>query len=208
MQLWIIFTISAAFVQNLRFMLQRNLNHSGLTPTGATFARFIFGAPIAAILLFILLTNFDYPLPNTQAKFFLYCTMGGIAQILATILTIKIFKKRNFSIGIIFTKTEVIRTAIVGFLFLGESLSAYGALAILISFLGLIFLSRPKKLSNPTSISKYFNQTSLIGLGAGAFFGFSAVGYRAASLSLIDGNFIIFPFLPHLHSLRLLSVIF
>jgi len=191
MQLWIIFTISAAFVQNLRFMLQRNLNHSGLTPTGATFARFIFGAPIAAILLFILLTNFDYPLPSTQTKFFLYCAMGGIAQILATILTIKIFEKRNFSIGIIFTKTEVIQTAIVGFLFLGESLSAYGALAILISFLGLIFLSRPKKLSNPTSISKYFNQTSLIGLGAGAFFGLSAVGYRAASLSLIDGNFII-----------------
>ena len=191
MQLWILFTIFAAFVQNFRFMLQRNLHFSGLTPTGATFARFIFGAPIALFFLTFLMINFDYELPKSQPKFFYFSLIGGLSQIFATILTIKLFAKRNFSIGIIFTKTEIIQTAIVGFIFLGEVISLYSGLAILISFIGIICLSKPKTVLFTSPVRHYFNQTTLFGLSAGAFFGVSSVGYRGASLSLLDGDFII-----------------
>jgi drug/metabolite transporter (DMT)-like permease len=191
MQLWKLFTIFSAFVQNFRFMLQRNMHLSGLTPTSATFARFIFGAPIAFLFLTFLLINLDYQLPRSQPKFFYFSLIGGLSQIFATILTIKLFAKRNFSIGIIFTKTEIIQTAIVGFIFLGEIISLYSALAILISFIGIICLSKPKTNLLISPGRHYFNQTTLFGLGAGAFFGISSVGYRGASLSLLEGDFII-----------------
>jgi len=191
MQLWILLTIFAAFIQNFRFMLQRNLHFSGLTPTSATFARFIFGAPIALCFLTFLLLNLDYQLPKSQPKFFYFSLIGGLSQIFATILTIKLFAKRNFSIGIIFTKTEIIQTAIIGLIFLGEVISLYAGLAILISFVGIICLSKPKTITLRSPIRHYFNQTTLYGLSAGAFFGVSAVGYRGASLSLLEGDFII-----------------
>ena len=47
MELWIPFTIAAAFFQNLRFMLQKHLKATRLTTAGATFSRFIFAAPLA-----------------------------------------------------------------------------------------------------------------------------------------------------------------
>ena len=51
MELWIPITIAAAFSQNLRFMLQKHLKATGLSTGGATFARFLFAAPLAAALL-------------------------------------------------------------------------------------------------------------------------------------------------------------
>ncbi len=191
MQIWIIFTVFAAFVQNIRFVLQRNLHHSGMTPSSATFARFIFGAPIAITFLVILLFNFDYNLPQFTPNFFFFSLIGGISQIIATILTITLFGKRNFPIGVIFTKTEVIQTAIVGYIFLGEVLSTYGSIAITLSFLGILCLSDPQKVFITKSRTIPSTKTAIIGIGAGAFFAVSSVGYRGASLSLIEGSYII-----------------
>ena len=191
MQIWIIFTIFAAFVQNIRFVLQRNLHHAGMSASSATFARFIFGAPIALMLLVFLIFNFDYHLPRFQSHFFYFSLIGGTAQILATFLTVKLFGKRNFSVGIIFTKTEIIQTAIIGFIFLGEALSIYGIIAITLSFVGILCLSEPKKVFLIKSPAIILNKTAIIGISAGAFFAISSVGYRGASLSLIEGNYII-----------------
>ena len=157
----------------------------------ATFARFIFGAPIAFMFLLFLIFNFDYRLPTFQSHFFYFSLIGGTAQILATILTIKLFGKRNFSVGIIFTKTEIIQTAMVGFIFLGEGLSFYGSIAIILSFLGILCPSEPKKVFLTKSPTIILNKTAVIGISAGAFFAISSVGYRGASLSLIEGNYII-----------------
>ena len=53
MELWIVITIAAAFLQNIRSSLQRHLKgHMGTT--GATFVRFGFGLPFAALYLFLL----------------------------------------------------------------------------------------------------------------------------------------------------------
>ena len=191
MQIWIIFTVFAAFVQNIRFVLQRNLHHAGMSASSATFARFIFGAPIALMFLLFLIFNFDYHLPTFEPNFVYFSLIGGTAQILATIFTIKLFGKRNFSVGIIFTKTEIIQTAIVGFIFLGEALSVYGSIAIMISFLGILCLSEPKKAFLNKSPAIILNKTAIIGVSAGTLFAISSVGYRGASLSLVEGNYII-----------------
>jgi len=39
-------TIAAAIFQTLRFMLQKSLNAVTLSATGATFARFLYSAPL------------------------------------------------------------------------------------------------------------------------------------------------------------------
>ena len=50
MPLWIPITITAAFLQNLRSSLQRQLK-GRMGSTGATFARFGFGFPFAVLYI-------------------------------------------------------------------------------------------------------------------------------------------------------------
>ncbi|MGK7754282.1 hypothetical protein [Roseovarius sp. C03] len=47
---WILLSIMAAFFQTLRFMLQKSLSMGTLSALGATFARFAYAAPMAALL--------------------------------------------------------------------------------------------------------------------------------------------------------------
>lgn len=51
MPTWILITISAAFLQNIRSVLQKHLK-GALSTTGATFVRFAFGVPFAFLYLF------------------------------------------------------------------------------------------------------------------------------------------------------------
>lgn len=46
MQSWILFTLVAVVFQTLRFMLQKHLASAALSPSGATFARFLWSAPV------------------------------------------------------------------------------------------------------------------------------------------------------------------
>ena len=50
MPLWIPVTILAAFMQNLRFLLQRHLKVTSLSTAGATWARFLYSAPLVAVI--------------------------------------------------------------------------------------------------------------------------------------------------------------
>ena len=51
MPTWILITVSAAFLQNIRSVLQKHLK-GALSTTGATFVRFAFGVPFALLYLF------------------------------------------------------------------------------------------------------------------------------------------------------------
>ncbi len=187
MELWIPITIAAAFMQNLRMMLQKHLKGQ-LSTFGTTYARFVWAAPLALILLAVLQSGRAEPLPATTASFFLFGSIGGITQILATALLVTLFGMRNFAVGITFSKTETVQAAIFGIILLGEAITGWGVVAILISLVGVVLISvNPRDLS----IKGFFSMPMLIGVGAGALFGISAVSYRAASLSLGGGDFLI-----------------
>ncbi|MGI9437814.1 MAG: EamA family transporter [Geminicoccaceae bacterium] len=190
MELWIPISIAAAFLQNVRSSLQRHLKAS-LSTTGATFSRFAYAAPLAALYAFGLaaIGGFDVPRPN--AIFFASMIVGGVSQILATALLIALFSFRNFAVGTTFSKTETIQTAIFGIVILGETLSSTAVIAILISLFGVFTISTartPKGLAG--LISGLTDKAALIGIASGAFFGISAVSYRAASLSLGGEGFL------------------
>jgi len=189
MLLWIPATIFAAFMQNLRFLLQRHLKVTTLSTMGATWARFAFAMPfvVAALAIWIGLTG--QALPGTTPAFWIYVVIGAMAQMLATSCVVALFGRRNFAVGITLKKTEVILTAIIGLIVLGEAVSGPVLAAIAVGFVGVIFLSDPPKGLVALSWSaRLFNAASGYGLLSGLLFGISAVCYRGATLSLAGGD--------------------
>jgi len=191
MELWIPITIFAAFMQNLRSALQKHLKGK-LSTSGATFTRFVYGAPIALLYLFGLLIFGDYALPLATPEFVMFAIIGGLSQITATALLVYLFSYRNFAVGTAFSKTETIQTAMFGIVVLGEGISSAATLAIMISLVGVIMLSVTKPSGGIWTIfAQCFERPALIGVASGALFGVSAITVRAASLSLGSGDFVI-----------------
>jgi drug/metabolite transporter (DMT)-like permease len=191
MALWIPITIFAAFAQNLRFMLQKHLKATKLSTGGATFARFLFAAPIA-VLLVVILAQTGWDIPSGSTRTWVFVVTGGTSQIIATMLVVALFSERNFAVGITLKKTEAILTAIVGFIVLGEGISLWAVMTILVGIVGVILLSDPPKLAGKGAwYRRIFNRASAYGIGSGAIFAVSATSYRGASLSLGSGDFII-----------------
>ncbi|MGR3616546.1 MAG: EamA family transporter [Paracoccaceae bacterium] len=183
MSLWIPVSIAAAAFQTVRFMLQKVLSTATLSPSGATFARFLYSMPLVLTGLAVFLTLTDQEMPRLGAQFWQFATVGGVSQILATICVVALFKQRNFAVGITFKKTEVIQTAIVGLVVLGDVISAGGWAAILIGLAAVLVLSKTPGGEGPWW-RHLTNRASQLGLGSGVLFAFSAVSYRGATLQL------------------------
>ncbi|SFT77478.1 DMT family transporter [Sedimentitalea nanhaiensis] len=185
MSLWIPVTLAAAVFQTLRFMLQKSLSTAKLSAAGATFARFAYSAPLIVALLAGYLWVSGRSLPPLGGWFWSYAIIGGLSQILATICVVALFKQRNFAVGITFKKTEVIQTALVGWIVLGEGVSAGGFVAILLGLAAVLILSKSPDVQG-NWVRHLTSPASVLGLGSGVLFAFSAVAYRGASLQLGD----------------------
>jgi drug/metabolite transporter (DMT)-like permease len=184
MQTWIVITIAAAFLQNIRSAMQKHLK-GVMGTTGATFVRFGYGVPFALLYLAILWRGFGRPLPVPDAHFFLWAVIGGLSQIVATFLLVHLFSFRNFAVGTAYSRTEPAQAALFALIFLGEAASRGTLVAIAISVVGVMIISVARTpLSVRSLVTSVFTQTAGIGLLSGTFFGLSAVSYRSASLAL------------------------
>ena len=117
----------------------------------------------------------------------LYCTIGGVSQIIATFLLLKIFVTSNFAVGTVYSKTEPIQAAFFGFILLNEMITLIGFLGILIGLVGII-ITAFSKINKRYSL---LSSTVLLGLLSGTLFGLSAVMFRGASHSLYTYNFLL-----------------
>jgi drug/metabolite transporter (DMT)-like permease len=186
-ELWIPITIAAAFLQNARSALQKSLKER-LSNTGATYVRFAFGFPIAAVYLGALALYLDEPLPVPDPAFFAYGGLGGLAQILGTATLLHVFSLRSFAVGTAYSKTEPVQTVLFGILLLGEGVAPIAALAIGVSVAGVILLGFARSPSRGGDLWRmFFDRGAGLGLLSGTLFGLAAVCYRAASLSLDTG---------------------
>ncbi len=176
-------------MQNLRFLLQRHLKVTTLSTGGATWSRFLYSAPLVALLVLVYTTFSGQAYPGTNLRFWSFIITGGMAQMLATMCVVALFAHRNFAVGITLKKTEVILTALLGLLILGEAVSIPVLIAIGFGFVGVLLLSDPPKGAVPLPWrARVFNVASGYGLASGVLFGMSAVGYRGASLALESGD--------------------
>ena len=188
MEAWIYIAVAAAAFQTLRFMLQKHLSMRTLSTGGATFARFIYSAPIITTLAVGYLIWRGAEVPSFSGLFWVYALSGGLAQILATWCVVALFQQRNFAVGITFKKTEVLQTALVGLIVLGDKISTAGFLAILIGLLGVLVLSETPGGDGESWAKRVVNKGAGLGLLSGVFFAVSAVGYRGATLEIASDD--------------------
>lgn len=187
-ELWIPFTIFAAFMQNLRSALQKHLKDR-LSTGGAAYVRFFYAWPFALVYLGAVNWFGGYPLPEVSGKFLLYCLIGGVAQILFTFLLLYLFSFRNFAVGTTYSKTEIIQVAFLGLVLLGDTINLAGIIAITTGMTGIISLSVAQtKITWKSLATSLLEKPALIGMLSGAFLGASVVFFRGAALELGDGD--------------------
>ena len=181
MELWIGLTLAAAFLQNLRSLLQKRLT-GDLSVNGATYIRFLYALPFAAVYA---LWMWEGQLTEVNGVFLLYVLGAAVAQIIATACLLASFTSGNFALGTAFSKTEAAQAALFGLVVLGDGLNIWVVTGIGVSLCGVILLSGRfswRELLRP-------KRAMLLGLVAGTGFACSIVGFRGASLSLPEGTF-------------------
>jgi drug/metabolite transporter (DMT)-like permease len=186
--LWIPITIAAAFLQNLRTVVQKHLRGQ-LSTNGSTFTRYAFGSPLVVLYAVGLHAFADLPWPGVNLIFLGWVVVGAVTQILATSCLIHLFSFRNFAVGVAYSKTEVIQAAIFGLVFLGDTVTLWGAVAIAIGTAGVMLISLTGS-SLGTVLAGLAGRVALIGLASGGLFGIAAVAFRAAALSLDQPGFV------------------
>ncbi len=189
--LWIPVTIWAAFAQTLRNAAQRSLT-AELGTLGATLVRFLYGLPFAILWLLGVQAIGGYSLPSATLSFAGWVVFGGLSQIIATALLLRVMAMRNFTLGVAYSKTEIIQVAIFGLIVLGDPVTVTTVLAVGCGTLGVLLLS-PADRERPfrTMLSGWTTPSAMLGLASGAFFAFSAVGFRGAALALGDTPFLV-----------------
>jgi drug/metabolite transporter (DMT)-like permease len=175
--LWALFTIIAAFSQTVRNAAQRQLTVT-LGTVGATHVRFLFGFPFALVFLAGVLFAGGASLPRPGVAYWAWVVDGALAQVAATALMLAAMNQRSFVVTIAYIKTEPVQVALFGLVLLGDAVTPWLALAILIATAGVVVMSL-----KPGAAAGGLRPT-LSGLAAGAMFGLSAVGFRGAILSL------------------------
>ncbi len=189
--LWIPITIWAAFAQTLRNAAQRHLTAT-LGTLGATLVRFLYGLPFAVLWLIVVVLVWDFTLPTPNLPFVLWVFQGAVAQIIATALLLQVMTDRNFTLGVAYSKTEIIQVAVVALIVLGDPLTLGTALAVAFATAGILMLSPPKS-DHPfrAMLTGWTHRTALLGLASGMAFAISAVGYRGAALALAPSSYLI-----------------
>ncbi|MGI9644041.1 MAG: EamA family transporter [Ilumatobacteraceae bacterium] len=182
---WIPITLAAATFQVLRTSRQHRLR-AVLSVNGAGFVRYAYGFPLALAAAFATFVVAGQPLPSVPPRFWPIVAGAGIAQILGTLALLKAFDLRDFAIGTVYAKTEVILVAIVSAIALSEPLRPAGWLAAGICMVGVAWLAAPDRFRDVMSSAA--DPAALMGIAAGAGFAVAAVGIRGASSSLDGGS--------------------
>ena len=180
---WIPIVVWAAFAQTIRNATQRTLV-AELGTLSATLVRFLYGLPFALAWL-LLLARFSGTgavLPPLGWAYGGWLVLGAGAQLGATALLLLAMKQRNFIVGVTFSKTEVLQVGIFASLFLQEWPTPLSALAMVVATLGVVLLSLPAKVN--AGRLGWSGNAAWFGLGSGALFALSSVGYRGAALEL------------------------
>ena len=180
---WVLFTLIASLSQTLRSVFQKNLIEDVGVLVSA-YSRFIFALPFVTLLaVFFLSTQELVVIKNFSFSTWFFLITASICQILFTIILIKLFTLRSFAVGVAFSKTEVIQTTLLEIIIIGFILTSHVLLAIVVGFIGMLFMSR-QKLIREVGYNRLFLMQVTLGVSCGIFLGLSSVLYKVALDSL------------------------
>src|SRR6056297_1144312 len=182
--MWIPITLAAATFQILRTSRQHRLR-SVLSVNGAGFVRYAYGFPLAVLASILTFVVVGDALPAIPWRFWPIIAGAGAAQILGTLALLRAFDLRDFAIGTVYAKTEVIQVALVSAVALDESLEPLGWTGAIVCMLGVAWLAAPNRLRD--ILGRAGDPAALMGVVAGGCFAIAAVGIRGASTSLEGG---------------------
>jgi len=185
---WILISVIAAFFQNLRSGIQKNLNKN-ISLVASTYVRFMFSLPFAALIFFFYFNGFEQLTILLQQKTFLiYVISGSLAQIFFTFVLLYSFQFSNFIVGTTLSKTEVVQISILETLLFQDHFNNLTILGIVISTIGVIIFSTKDK---QVLINNLISKSTVIGLFCGFLLALSVVCYRGATLHLevLSNNF-------------------
>lgn len=179
---WIAFTLTAAGLQAFRTAAQKWLS-GRLTTGAATYVRYLFALPIAALWALALAFLFDVNVPLPGAASFAYAAANAATQIAGTAFLLMALQSRNFAVGVAYSKTDVVQAAIFEALVLGTAITWGAAAGIAIATFAVMLMSL-KSGAKPLDamISGVSEKAAVYGLLSGASFAISGVMVRAAVL--------------------------
>jgi drug/metabolite transporter (DMT)-like permease len=180
--MWIVVTIVAAGFQTARTALQHRLR-ALLSVSGAGFVRYVYGAPLSALAVLIAWSA-GVEWPHIAGRFWPTIFLGGLGQILGTICLIRAFDARDFAVGTVFAKTEVVQVALLSWVLLGESLRIGGWVGAAVCMVGVALLATKGQRLTWAAIRQ---PAALYGLAAGGLFGLASIGIRGATKALTGG---------------------
>ncbi|CAN0602301.1 unnamed protein product, partial [Ectocarpus sp. 12 AP-2014] len=158
-----------------------------LSTGGATFSRFVFAFPLALAYALVVssLTGWVPGVPSLT--FVAFLLSGAVAQIGATYLLLASFAHGPFAIGTAYSKTEALQAAVFAAIVLGELLSLWGVVAVLVGMAGVALMAFKRREDGLQALN-LTDKAVLFGVAAGAGFAIASVSYRGASLSLGDSS--------------------
>jgi len=136
---WIPLSVFAALMQAVRTAAQKQLNQR-MSTMGTTYVRSLFGLPVLLVFLGAVTLYTGRGLPEFKTAYVLHTACGALTQVLATALLIYMFRLKNFAVGTMLTKTDLIMTALIGTLLFTEQVSPLGWIAILVVMCGVTLM--------------------------------------------------------------------
>jgi drug/metabolite transporter (DMT)-like permease len=193
--IWIPISILAALMQAVRTAAQKTLN-ARLSTWMTTYVRSLYGLPVSVVYLWVVMRYEGLGWPDLTAEYLAYCFGAAAVQVIATYLLILLFQMRNFAVGTMLSKTDVMQAALIGTLLFSEAINAVGWIAIALTIAGVIAISIGRiglgKLgTGEMSLTEALAaKPTLVGLATGFFFSMSYLFLREASLGMNQGGFL------------------
>jgi drug/metabolite transporter (DMT)-like permease len=180
---WILITLAAATFQILRTSEQHRLR-SALSVVEAGSVRYLYALPFAAAGL-LARSVWLGAAPSVSGRFVPAVVGAGLAQTAGTLCLLQSFRVRDFAVGTVYAKGEVIHVAIASAVLIDELPSTLGWIGVVVVFGGIVALAAS---GNPDAVTtRVLDPAALLGLAAGGGFALASVGIRSAS-SMVDGG--------------------
>ena len=181
--MWIPITLAAATFQILRTARQHALR-SVLSTAAAGFVRYAYGAPFALALTATLFVVLGRDVPAIPARFWPTVAVAGTAQIVGTLALLRSFRIRDFAIGTVYSKSEVLIVALLGLAGFDARPSTAGWVGVVLVTFGVAWLASHGSVLG--LLRRAGDPAALMGMVAAAGFAVAAVGIGRASRSLGD----------------------
>ena len=182
--MWVPITLAAATFQILRTSRQHELR-GVLSTTAASYVRFLYGAPIAAVASIVLFVIVGRDVPSVPGEFWPIIAASGVGQILGTVALLASFKVRDFAVGTVYSKSEVLILAGLGAVGLGTALETAGWIGAILVTIGVVSLATHGSIRDLLNAA---DPAALLGLVAGGLFGLTAIGIGEAADRLGGGS--------------------